>query len=262
MPSPFPGMDPFLEDPEVFPDLHDSFIVFLRETIQRQLPIPYYAALGQRLWVEVARREIEPDVHIRRGRGATEGAVAVAEPSTGRKVIIEVPHDERKESFIEIRRKGTPNQLVATIEILSLSNKTPGQHGRGLYLRKQQEVLGSDIHLVEVDLLRAGVHTTAVPLQDVQARCQPYHYHVCVHRFDRFEEYVVYPVELRERLPEIEIPLLPDDPAILVNLQAVFERVYDAAAYQRDLDYTSDPVPPLGPEETTWMRKVLSASRV
>ena len=41
MPSPFPGMDPFLKNPEIFPDLHDSFITYLREALQANLPGSY-----------------------------------------------------------------------------------------------------------------------------------------------------------------------------------------------------------------------------
>ena len=47
MPSPFPGIDPYLESPEIFPDFHDSFITYLRETLQASLPAPYFAALPE-----------------------------------------------------------------------------------------------------------------------------------------------------------------------------------------------------------------------
>ena len=65
MPSSFPGMDPYLEDPEIFPDFHDSFITYLREHLQANLPIPYFAAIGRQLWIEVSRRSIGPDVEVR-----------------------------------------------------------------------------------------------------------------------------------------------------------------------------------------------------
>ncbi len=68
MPSPFPGMDPYPESPEVFPDFHDSFITYLREALQAELPAPYFAALGRRLWIEASRRSIGPDLEVRRGR--------------------------------------------------------------------------------------------------------------------------------------------------------------------------------------------------
>lgn len=257
MPSPFPGMDPYLEHRDFFPDLHASLITYMREALQRQLPAGYHAAIGQRVWVDVEQREIESDVHIRRSPGKASSSVAVAEPGAGRKVVIEVPHDERRETFIEIRRTGA--RIVTTIEILSRSNKTAGRPGRELYPRKQREVLASQSHLVEIDLLREGQHTTAVPLEELRVECWPYHYHVCVHRYDRFEQFVVYPFEVRERMPAIDVPLLPSDNEISLDLQAVFDRTYEAAAYERELDYRSDPEPPFDAEATAWLRERIVA---
>jgi Protein of unknown function (DUF4058) len=58
MPSPFPGMDPFLEHPDFFPDIHDRFTTHLSEAIQAHLPEPYLARIGRRVWVEVSQRYI------------------------------------------------------------------------------------------------------------------------------------------------------------------------------------------------------------
>ncbi len=86
MPSPFPGMDPYSENPEIFPDLHDSFITYLREALQATLPAPYFAVLGQRVWIEFSRRLIGPDIEVRRGNTPSArgprfaGSVAVASP--------------------------------------------------------------------------------------------------------------------------------------------------------------------------------------
>ncbi len=109
-PSPFPGIDPYLESPEIFSDFHDSFIIYLREAIQASLPAPYFATIGRRIWIESGQ-------------------------------------DESREPFIEIYTRGEEGKrLVASIEVLSLANKTPGEHGRDLYRRKQQELLGSRVH--------------------------------------------------------------------------------------------------------------------
>ena len=150
MPSPFPGMDPYLENPEIFPDLHDSLITYIRENLQANLPPPYYAAIGRRVWIEASRRSIEPDVHVLRAGAArqvpspTSGATAVASRSAARPVIVKVLHDEFREPFLEIYAGSRDNKrLVTSIEVLSLSNKTPGEQGRELYLRKQRELLAS-----------------------------------------------------------------------------------------------------------------------
>lgn len=268
MPSPFPGMDPFLENPEIFPDFHDSMITYLRESLQADLPAPYFAAIGRRVWIEVSRRSVGPDVNVIRGGGkssparADRGALAVAVPRTSHPVVIKVPHDERREPFVEIYVKNDEGKrLVTSIELISLSNKSAGEHGRDLYLRKQKEIMGSRVHLVEIDLLRGGEHVTAVPLDLAREACGAFDYHVSLHRFDDPETFLAYPVRLEEPLPTIEIPLLADDPGVMVNLQAVFDRCYDAGPYAREIDYGTDPlIPPLGIERRAWLAQVLQES--
>src|SRR5436309_1444906 len=143
MPSPFPGMDPYLEAPAFFGDLHVSMITYLREALQGRLPEPYYAALSDRVWVEVERRFIEPDVNVLRGkpsRGGGKGAGAVATvPGPASPVVVHVPQEERREAYIEIfTRVENGEHLVTTVEMLSPANKAPGEQGRDLYLRKQR----------------------------------------------------------------------------------------------------------------------------
>jgi Protein of unknown function (DUF4058) len=266
MPSPFPGMDPFLEHPEIFPDLHDRLVINSSEALQGQLPPPYFAYLNRRVWIEVSERTIGPDVNILRPRAAPPaaprgpGGVALAPPRTSQMVVVHVPHDEIREPYVEIYvGPREQRRLVTTIEVLSPTNKTPGAHGRELYRRKQQEIMESRVHLVEIDLLRAGPHTTAVPEDRLRRVVGDFDYHVCVHRFDNLEDYFVYPVRLDEPLPAVDVPLLPGDGGVPLNLQAVFNRCYDTGPYARDIDYAeADLVPPLPPERLGWVRERLS----
>jgi Protein of unknown function (DUF4058) len=251
MPSLFPGMDPYLENPEIFPDFHDSFITYLRENLQANLAAPYFAVIGWRTWIEVSRRSIGPDVEVRHAVGSTTPvrtpteSVAVANPSVAKPVVVKVTHDEIREPFVEIYVRGDEEKrLVASIELLSISNKTPGDHGRDLYRRKQQEIPGSQVHLVEIDLLRGGEHTTAVPLQPIVDECGPFDYHASVHAFNDIETYFVYPIRLEDRLPPIAFPLLPGDSSVTVDLQAVFDRCYGAGPYAREIRYGEDAVIP------------------
>jgi hypothetical protein len=264
MPSPFPGMDPFLELPAYFPGLHDDMITYLKESLQDSLPEPYFAVTGDRLWVEVSERYIEPDVQVRRStRTRTDNtssvATAVAAPPRANLVIVTVPHDERREPFLDVYvRDGSQERLVATVEVLSLSNKTPGEQGRELYCRKQREVLDSKIHLVEIDLLRGGEHTTAVPLDRLMQKAGPLDYHVSIHRFDNLEDYFVYPILLEEPLPEIAIPLLPGDGDASLDLQAVFARCYETGRYRRRVRYNElSLVPPLPTDRMEWVGSLL-----
>src|SRR5262249_55870163 len=148
-----------------------------------------------------------------------------------------VEHGPFQESFIEIRRRrGREVRLVASVEVLSPSNKTPGNPGREQYLNRQSEVLHSEVHLIEVDLLRGGTHTSAVPRDLAEVKAGAFDYHVSIHRFDRPHDFFLYPIRLEQRLPVIAIPLLPGDPDVMLDLQAVFDRAYDAGPYAQEVD--------------------------
>lgn len=256
MPSPFPGMDPYLEAGPIFPGLHDRLIFCLGEILQPLLPKPYYAEIGDRVWVEATERAIGPDVTIRGPVSQPQRSPTVAVPPAPGAVLVTVPHDERREPFLELYAGA--DRLVTTIEILSPVNKAPGSKGRDLYVRKQEELLGSQVHLVELDLLRSGEHTTAVPLERARAQTGPFDYHVCVHRFHRWEQFEVYPNRLRDCLPQVAIPLLPQDRDVLVALQAVFDRAYDAGPYTRRIDYGKSPQPPLSEQDAAWAAALLA----
>jgi hypothetical protein len=265
-------MDPFLEHPALFPGFHDRFISHLSDALQLCLPAPYYADIGDRVWVEVAQRPIGPDIKVLRPReepppaGNGEGVVAVAVTVETRTkpVMVTVPHEERRETFVDIFTSlDGQERLVTSIEILSPTNKTPGEHGRELYLQKQREILESKVHLAEIDLLRGGQHATAVPLERALEKTGPFDYHVCVHRFDYWEDYFVYPFLLKDSLPEIAIPLLPGDRPVAVDLQVIFDRCYDAGPYRRRVRYKDEtPVPPLRPEQAEWATAVLKAKGI
>lgn len=270
MRSPFPGMDPYLENPDWFPNLHHDLITYIKQTLQSRLPESYYAQSDQRVWLEYSRRHVEPDVEIvhsrRRQRRRSGGAVALAERLPAEPVVVSVEtveHGPFRESFIEIKkREGKSVRLVTSLEVLSPSNKTVGNPGREQYIQKQREVLGSDVNLVEIDLLRGGVHTTAVPRDEAVAQGGRFDYHVSVHRFNRPNDYFVYPIPLENPLPLIGIPLLPADPDVTLDLQMVFDQAYVAGPYSREIDYGEDPiVPPLRPSQIKWMASLRKARR-
>ena len=262
MPSPFPGMDPYLESPEFFPGLHDNLVIELERALQACLPPAYFADTRSRVWVEYMERAFEPDVDIVRSSDAPAGigsdngggtAVAVrVQP-----VVVYVPNETR-EIFLEIRTVQGERRLVTALEVLSPSNKIPGAHGRDKYEEKQLEVLSSKVNLIEIDLLRGGTHTTAVPRARAEAEAGPFDYHVCVRRFANLGRYFVYPIRLEQRLPEIAIPLLPGDPDVAIDLQAVLDRCYDFGPYRRISPYRdANPVPPLRPEQQEWASRLL-----
>ena len=140
---------------------------------------------------------------------------------------------------------------VTVIELLSPSNKRGGP-GRKLYRSKQRDVLRSDAHLVEIDLLRTGRHAVAVPEGLARSR-GPYDYLTCVSRARRpRDEFELYPRSLRRPLPTVLVPLAGDDPDLRVDLGPVLARTYEAGAYRDRIDYARPCVPPLSAEDQAW----------
>jgi Protein of unknown function (DUF4058) len=203
----------------------------------------------------------------RRRRDADNGGVAVAEPVTSDPVVVSVGWlvgDPFHEPYLEIhRRQGTDDVVVAVLEILSPSNKMPGDHGRNLYVAKQQETLLSQAHLIEIDLLRDGTHATAVPLDLALDKAGSFDYHVCVHRSDQYKDFLVYPIKLETRLPVIAVPLLPGDPDVALDLKSVFDRAYDEGPYERAVRYDMATVEPaLPPHQIESVKARLAAEQV
>jgi hypothetical protein len=259
MPSPFPGMDPYLENPDWFPDLHGSLITFGKEMLQRRLPEPYYAQSEQRVWLEYTRHHMEPDVEIvhsaRTQRKQDDGGLAlVTEPGEGGPLVVTVEtieHGPFKQYYLEIRQlRGKEVQIVTSIDVLSPSNKKNGHPSREKFLEKQRRTLKSETNLVEIDLLRGGTHSLAVPRDLVKAQSGAFDYLISIYRVHRPQEFLVYPIGLTQRLPKIDILLLTTDAPVPLDVQAAFDRAYDAGPFQRGIEHGKDPiVPRLKPEQ-------------
>jgi len=263
VPSPFPGMDPYLEDPSRWPSVHHLLISHIGMTLNSLMPPGYVAAFGERVFVAGPDREIYPDICLRENAGAGRdpasspgrAATAVGDPPW----VIAVADDEVVESFVEIRAVAEPQRVVTVIEVLSPRNKAEGSEGRQLYRRKQREILASDTHLLEIDLLRSGQHTVAAP-RDALLRRGPYHYLVSLSRGNQRYECEVWGILLPSPLPRVRVPLAGSDPDVIMDLQAVWRQVYEAGAFERVLDYTIPPRVPLSRIDAEWADKTLTRS--
>ena len=255
----FPGMDPWLEAPAWWPSVHHDLITAMAWDLSKRLAPRYVAKYGMREVVEsVAERLITQDVTVTRKSSARKPTTRgeVADPA----VTIELDKEEREEAFIEVRMSGPAGKLVTIVEILSPSNKTRGADGNEKYVKKQRETLASDVHLVEIDLLRGGEHTVFIPIERLRAH-EPYDYVVTIGRARRRSRPQLYPVRLRDRLPRIPIPLSTGDPDAVTDLQALVERVYEAGAYWSLLDYRRPPTPALSPEDAAWATGLTRSGR-
>lgn len=258
-------MNPYLEQPDAWQDFHQDFLVQARHQIERQLGRDLSAKLEETVYVHEMPADDErlllgrPDVAITEGRGwggDTGGGVAVAPaPPVAGTAVEEAPSwadllpDERTTRLarIEIRDR-IRRRLVTAIELLSPINKRPGSD-REQYLATRRALVHSPAHLVELDLLRGGLR---VPMQGL-VQCD---YCVLVSEAERRPRVAVWPVRLRERLPVVPIPLVPDHPPVTLDLMAALHETYDAAGYWKYI-YDGEPDPPLHPEDAKWARGVL-----
>jgi hypothetical protein len=249
MPSPFPGMDPYLEDH--WRDVHTSLSVYIRDALQAALSSSLRARIEERVVPDVRIIDYQPELEPRQAAG-----VAIAEPM---RLVVEP--EPLTEPFIEIIDIGSRSRnTVTSIEILSPAIKTPGA-GMTAYLRKQQEVCNSETSLVEIDLLRAGKHVLAVPLSVIPSK-QRTAYMTCVRRAWDAGMAEVYPMPASEPLPKIKIPLRQDEADIVLDLQPLIQQCYEDGAYDGDINYNKDPNLPFTEEEARWADPLLRQAGV
>ncbi len=256
MPSPFPGMDPWLEDPAIFPDLHDALIIYLRDALNAALPEPYVASAATRVWIDDGELR-EPDVFLTGPNDRPKFAETAELYDVPGIMVIAPDMMPVEEKSVEIRSTHG-DRLVTSLEVLSPSNKAPGGKGREQYLDKQGRCRIAGVALVEIDLLRDGRHTTAVDYDRLVRRAPNFCYHVCVSGRAVLGRFVVAAVSLADRLPRVPIPLDPGVPPIFVELQPLLDRAYDNSRYARKARYGEPPRPPLSPAEQAWATDILA----
>jgi hypothetical protein len=261
MPSPFPGMDPYLEHPARWAGMRQRLISQSCNRLNELLPDNYVADMGERVYLVQPRRSIYPDLLLieRPSQAPAPGpsgggtaVLAVSDPP----LVITVRPEEIREVFVEIRPVADESQVIAVIAVLSPANKTGRSEGRQLYLQKQEELLASQTHLIEIDLLQGGEHTVAAPLDWLLGETT-WDYLVSLHRGGQSGRFEVWPFSLRQRLPRIHVPLAGDDPDVVLDLQTVFDRAYDEGPYARRIDYRRDPPVPLPRADAEWAAALL-----
>jgi hypothetical protein len=177
-------MDPYLEDPALWGDVHHTLISALRRQLNRNLPEGYIALIQERIYLETREgsQQCVPDVSVgvsNREVRSQSATAAVADAP----VHIALHAEPVREPYIEIYSLHAPERtLVTVIEILSPANKSPHSQGRRLYLQKQQDLLYSTVHLLEIDLLHEGAHKAFLPLEALKRVRAEWDYLVCLHR--------------------------------------------------------------------------------
>ncbi len=260
MPSPFPGMNPYLEHEDAWHIFHEQFPMAVVEVLVPQVRPDYFVRVDEHVDLHEMpedRRRLwgKPDVALSAnpGRSGREqngsGGVGLAS-STGLETGHFLETEETKLSFVEIRDRRS-RCLVTVIELLSPSNKEPGPD-REQYLGKRRTLLRSPAHFIEIDLLRGGART---PLREEVSS----DYLVIVSCASRRPEMEYQRINLRDPLPTIPIPLLEGHKDAQLDLQAILHRLYDAGGYE-DFIYQSEPQPPLSLADAAWGRSLLPTS--
>jgi hypothetical protein len=226
MPSPFPGMDPYLEDETLWPVFHHQLVMCLYQILLPGLVDRYRARVGQRHYL-------------------TEQALFTS-----------VVREEHHEDYIEIRQR-TDGRLITLIDVVSPANKVTTT-GRAAYLDKRKEGKGAAANLVELDLVLQGQ-----PTLDYSREGLPdWDYAVTVTRSTQPEKYEIYTATLQKRLPRFRLPLAPDDRDTVLDLHTAFTRCYDQGGFAARIDYAKDPPTTLTAEDKQWLQEMLKQQKL
>lgn len=257
MPSPFPGMDPYIDGQgwwgfctqyiaqlqrALQPLVRPRYVVFIEEHVYL-VAVPGNETGRARPDAVIAER---PPAAARAGSGAAGGVALLEAPVTLRLPQVE----SERQVYLEIRRRDT-GRVVCVIELLSPINKARG-FGQQEYLTKRAACLQSPAHMIELDLLRGGER---LPMEAPLPQAA---FYVLISHADRRPDCGVWPIGLRDRLPTIPVPLSGDTSPVRLDLQAALDIVYDEAGYADMLDYEHGAEPPLLSEEAAWADAVLA----
>lgn len=251
MPTPFPGMDPYLEHHSLWPNVHNSLLVAIRDELAVRLRPRYYVAIEERIYQVDMTGMIfagRPDVMLVRETATPyQSDVATLVP-----VEIMIVEDVA-ESYLEIRTVNG-DQVVTVLELLSPANKRDGD-GRQHYLFKRANIQSSPAHLVEIDLLRGW---EPMPLRK---QPPPSDYRILISRAGQRPRADLLPFSLRQAIPPFALPLLPGDEEPIVRLNPILHALYDRAGYDLRIDYSKSPDPPFSDEDRAWAMTLMEERR-
>jgi hypothetical protein len=250
-------MDPYLEG-EMWQEFHETLAGAIRAQIMPRLTPKYVALLAKRYVIDrsalgvfdlPSERTVYPDVHVVAPTRAVQEL-----PSAGRMALtpptLEVASPAPVPQLSVEVRDVAQRRLVALIEILSPANKRGD--GAREYDERRVALLQTQVHLLEIDLLRDG---TRIPLTDPLPEAP---YYVYLSREQRRPFTVVWALHLGDRLPVVPVPLLSSDPDVPLDLQAAVDACFELVGYERLLDYRAPlPSPALSDDDAAWVAAIL-----
>jgi hypothetical protein len=252
MSYPFPGMNPWLENPLLWRDVHHRLISAMADELGDELAPRYFVAVETHTYVTRPDPQYPqtryPDVMVIETSRTPVTTAPVVAPEV-ESMLVELPEiDPLIEGFLQVRLVPS-GEVVTVIELLSYTNKNRGEH-REEYLEKRSSILRSHVHFVELDLLRAGK-----PMPKTDPRTSAYRFFV--RRRENPFQARVYPFDIRQPIPQIPLPLLPEDQEPLLDLGTLLKNVYARARYDLVIDYTRQPDPLLTESDMAWAMQQL-----
>ncbi len=254
MQGPFPGMDPYLEEPGFWPDVHGRLIAALGDALAASVAPGFIVRIEQRVYItdfeELSRQGVVPDRYLLQ-HPLPGGDMATASNAISPAATLEPLYDEEiRDRYIEIL-DARGHEVVTTIELLSPANKLAESRGRAQFLSKRGTILHSRTNWVEIDLLRAGQRPAEVAGQS--------DYYALQRRVGR-RQYLAWYWNLRDPLPTIAVPLTPEYADVPLDLGAILAGVYARAFYALSVDYAGAvPAPRPLPPEANWLAARLRA---
>lgn len=249
MPSPLPGMDPYLEHPRAWPNFHHRLITAIAISLGPQLRPKYRVVVEEAIYQTRGQDSVLvgiPDVAVQKTRHSQAPAEPEPENARSQPILVDLPMpDVVRQGYLEIQDVAT-SEVVTVIEVLSPTNKRPGE-GRRTYEAKRQIILASATNLVEIDLLRQWPPIVQLP---EQLRT---HYRILVSASAKRPQASLYAFNLQEPVPAFPLPLRENEPEPILNLQALLGEIYDQSGYDLVIDYAEAPIPTLTPEESAWL---------
>lgn len=252
--TPFPGMDPYLEQRGLWEEVHADLITGIRRFLTPLLRPRYRVAIERRTYLALLppaeQRAGKPDVLVLPTSLQGTATATVTAPSAGENLLVgELPMPEEIiERYLEVRDV-TTQEVITVIEVLSPINKNTTE-GRRQYEQKRLKVLASLTHLVEIDLLRSGE-----PLEMTVAGQNDYR--IVVSRSQQRPQADIYLFGVRDKIPDFPIPLRFDEAEPTLPLNQILHNLYDEGGYDLAIDYQQPPQPPFSEEVAAWAAQIL-----
>ena len=251
MKSPFPGMDPYLE--QRWGDVHTRLCTYVSAALQPNLPRGLRARAQEDVLLEdddsSDLRYFEPDVSIVETTERYEAALPTGSTLAVQPLAVTLLTFPKRQRWVEILDTASGNRVVTAIEILSPGNKVSGKLNKK-YLEKITEYLGAGANVVEIDLLRSSRERLMVT-SDRIAEHKRTDYYICTAKAMRPNHWWVYPMPLRRPLTTVMIPCRETDNDVPLELQPIIDRIYLEGGHD-DLDYSQPPAPPFSPADAEW----------